>query len=237
MQPTARIAILSDIHSNLEALNRALELIDQESVREIVCLGDIVGYGANPNECVELIRSRCRIVLRGNHDAAAVNPLNAESFTRNARIAADWTRQQLSEANKQFLAELPFTAHQDGILFVHSSPYQPQSWYYVLSEEDLAVAFQSFSERICFIGHSHFPGIFTEDGPVRSINRTLRHLINVGSVGQPRDGNSKLSFGFFDTEAWSYRNVRSEYPVQIAAEKIIRAGLPRALADRLALGM
>lgn len=232
-----RYAIISDIHSNLEALTKAFELIDRESVQESVCLGDIVGYGANPNECVDLVRSRCQIVLRGNHDAAAVNPLNAESFTKNARIAAEWTQQQLSEENKRFLESLPYTSTRDEILFVHSSPYQPEAWYYVLSEEDLDVAFQNFSERICFIGHSHFPGIFSEEGPAKAVHRASRFLVNVGSIGQPRDGNSKLSFGIFDTEAWNYKNIRSEYPIRIAAEKILKAGLPRALSDRLALGM
>ncbi len=232
-----RFAIISDIHSNLEALTRALELIDQESVQEIICLGDVVGYGANPNECVSLVKGRCRVVLRGNHDAAAVDSQNAESFTKNARIAADWTRQQLSQENRQFLEGLPYTFSRDEILFVHSSPYQPESWYYVLSEEDLEVAFQNFTEQVCFIGHSHFPGVFSEDGPAKAVNRGSRFLVNVGSIGQPRDGNSKLSFGIFDTEMWSYRNIRSEYPIQLAAEKILRAGLPRALSDRLALGM
>lgn len=232
-----RLAIISDIHSNLEALTKALELIDRESVQEVVCLGDIVGYGANPNECVDLVRNRCSIVLRGNHDAAAVDPVNAESFTKNARIAAEWTRQQLTDDNKQFLERLPYTSTRDTILFVHASPYQPEAWFYVLSEEDLDVAFQSFTEQICFIGHSHFPGIFSEDGPAKAVNRGARFLVNVGSIGQPRDGNSKLSFGIFDTDIWNYRNVRSEYPIQLAAEKILKAGLPRALSDRLALGM
>jgi predicted phosphodiesterase len=232
-----RLAIISDIHSNLEALSKALELIDEESVNEIVCLGDVVGYGADPNACIDLVRSRCRIVLQGNHDAAAVDPVNAESFTRNAKIAAEWTRQQLSAENKQFLEKLPYLDRKDGILFVHSSPYDPQSWYYVLSEEDLDAAFRSFSEQICFIGHSHFPGVFSEEGPVKLISRNIRCLVNVGSIGQPRDGNPKLSFGVFDTESWSYRNIRSDYPFQTAAEKILRVGLPRALADRLSLGM
>jgi len=232
-----RFAIISDIHSNLEALTKAFELIDRESVDEVVCLGDVVGYGANPNECVGLVRQRCRTVLRGNHDAAAVNEQNAESFTRNARIAAEWTRLQLLPENRRFLEGLPYTARQDGILFVHSSPYQPESWFYVLSEEDLEVAFENFSEQICFIGHSHFPGIYSEDGPAKAVSRASRFLVNVGSIGQPRDGNSKLSFGIFDTDNWNYRNIRSEYPIKIAAEKILRAGLPRALSDRLALGM
>jgi predicted phosphodiesterase len=232
-----RFAIISDIHSNLEALTKAFELIDRESVSEVVCLGDVVGYGANPNECVNIVRGRCSIILRGNHDAAAVDPVTAEAFTRNARVAADWTRQQLSEENKQFLAGCPLTARREGILFVHSSPFQPEMWHYVLAEEDLEDAFGGFTEQICFIGHSHFPGVFSEDGPAKAVNRGARFLVNVGSIGQPRDGNAKLSFGLFDTESWNYRNVRSDYPIQEAAEKILRAGLPRALADRLALGM
>lgn len=232
-----RFAIISDIHSNLEALTRTFELIDQESIQEVVCLGDVVGYGANPNECVGLVRSRCRIILRGNHDAAAVNPSNAESFTRNARIAAEWTGRELSDSNKKFLEGLPYSYRMDEILLVHSSPYQPESWYYVLTEEDLEAAFQSFSERLCFIGHSHFPGIFSEEGPAKAVSPSERFVVNVGSVGQPRDGNAKLSFGIFDTESWDYRNIRSDYPFRVAAEKIIRAGLPRALADRLTLGM
>jgi predicted phosphodiesterase len=232
-----RFAIISDIHSNLEALSKALDLIDEHSVDEIVCLGDIVGYGANPNECIRLVRNRCRIVLLGNHDAAALNPVVGDTFTKNARIAIAWTREQLNAENKAFLERLPLTARRDGVLFVHGSPYQPALWYYVISEEEAEAAFQSFSEQICFIGHSHFPAIFSEDGPVRSISRDSRHLVNVGSVGQPRDGNSRLSIGIFDTTAWSYKNIRSDYPAEIAAGKILQAGLPRALADRLTIGM
>jgi len=232
-----RFAIISDIHSNLEALTRALELVDQESIHDVICLGDIVGYGANPNECVSLVQSRCRIALRGNHDSAAVDLSVAESFTKNARIAAEWTGRQLSDSSRRYLEALPYTYRAEEILFVHSSPYEPEAWYYVLSEEDLEAAFESFTERICFIGHSHFPGIFSEEGPAIAVNRSERYVVNVGSIGQPRDGNAKLSFGIFDTEGWVYRNIRSEYPIRVAAEKIIRAGLPRALADRLMLGM
>jgi predicted phosphodiesterase len=232
-----RLAIISDIHSNLEALTRAFELIDQESVSDVFCLGDIVGYGANPNECVDLVRRRCRVALRGNHDSAAVDLSVAGTFTRNARIAAEWTGRELADDNRKYLEGLPYTYRMDDVMFVHSSPYEPEEWYYVLSEEDLAAAFQSFTERLCFIGHSHFPGIFSEDGPAAAIDRSQRFVINVGSIGQPRDGNSKLSFGIFDSENWTYRNVRSEYPIRTAAEKILQAGLPRALADRLTLGM
>ncbi len=232
-----RLAIISDIHSNLEALTRAFDLIQQESIRDVICLGDIVGYGANPNECVDLVRERCKVALRGNHDSAAVDLAVAESFTRNARIAAEWTGRELTDENRKYLEGLPYTHRMEDVMFVHASPYEPEEWYYVLSEEDLAAAFQSFSERICFIGHSHFPGIFSEDGPAAAVDRSQRYVVNVGSIGQPRDGNARLSFGIFDTENWTYRNVRSEYPIQPAAEKIIRAGLPRALADRLPLGM
>jgi diadenosine tetraphosphatase ApaH/serine/threonine PP2A family protein phosphatase len=231
-----RLAIISDIHSNLQALTRVFELIDDQSVDQIVCLGDMVGYGGNPNECVQLIRERCGIILRGNHDAAAIDSSVADSFTKNARIAATWTRGQLEEENRAFLETLPLTANLDGALFVHASPYEPGSWYYVLSEEEVEAAFRSFSESICFIGHSHFPGIFSEDGPVRSVTKESRYLVNVGSVGQPRDGDPRLSYGIFDSDSWTYRNFRGEYDIEGASQKILTAGLPRALAERLFLG-
>lgn len=122
-------------------------------------------------------------------------------------------------------------------MFSHASPFEPEEWNYVISEFDTREAFQAFTEKICFIGHSHIPVIFSERSKVASISRTGRFIVNVGSIGQPRDANPNLSFGIFDTELWSYQNVRVQYNVDAAAEKIRKAGLPRALADRLHQGM
>lgn len=232
-----RLAIISDIHSNLEALTCAFEAIDDEGVDEIICLGDVVGYGANPNECLTMVRARCSTILLGNHDAAATDLAVASHFTMNAQLSAIWTFSALLEENKAFLHDLQSTKNRGDILFSHASPYEPEEWHYVISEYDILEAFRSFTERICFIGHSHIPVIFSERGKAPAIGPNGRFIVNVGSIGQPRDGNPRLSFGIFDTETWIYRNIRKEYDVKTAAEKIRRAGLPRTLAERLFHGM
>ena len=232
-----RIAIISDIHSNLEALTSALEAIDAKRVDDIVCLGDTVGYGANPNECLSLAHSRCSILLQGNHDAAAVDLSVANQFTLNAQLSAIWTFGILSDENKELLRGLPQLKPQGDILFSHASPFEPEEWHYVISEFDTHEAFDAFAERICFIGHSHIPVIFSDRGKALSVEQSGRFIVNVGSIGQPRDGNPDLSFGIFDTDSWSYENIRIEYDVETAAQKIRKAGLPRSLAERLYQGM
>jgi diadenosine tetraphosphatase ApaH/serine/threonine PP2A family protein phosphatase len=234
-----RVAIISDIHSNLEALQKALEIIDEKKVEEIVCLGDLVGYGANPNECVELTRKRASRILLGNHDQAAFDLSQTEHFNRHARTAAYWTNQTLTQENLEFLKSLPFQHVIDDLTFVHASPRDPEQWEYVFSAHEAKTNFESFQTRICFVGHTHIPGVFPEDLKMQKskVVRENRYIINVGSVGQPRDGNWKLSFGIFDTSAWMYDLIRSEYDVQTASEKIVAADLPRFLADRLLVGI
>lgn len=232
-----RLAIISDIHANLEALTKTLELVDKRKVDQIVCLGDIVGYGADPSECLKLVRDRCQIIIIGNHDLAAVDVQKAEDFNATARIAALWTNSVLSEDEKQYLKNLSYTATLDDLLLVHGSPYEPEEFHYILSTHDAIDAMAFFTQKLCFIGHSHVPGIFTERGRASSVDADSRHLVNVGSIGQPRDGNPRLSFGFFDTENWKYENVRAAYDVERAARKIIAAGLPPLLGERLMVGM
>ncbi len=231
-----RLAILSDIHSNLEALNRALSVVDSKGADEVICLGDVVGYGGNPNECVDIIRKRCSIVLLGNHDAAALDLSVAQTFTALARVSAEWTFESLSADNKAFLQSLPLSALKEGAFLVHSSPFEPLEWNYIFSAPDARLAFEHFSEEICFVGHSHVPGVFGEKSGKKQVKRGERYIVNVGSVGQPRDGNPNLSFGMFDTEKWDYENVRASYDVRLAAEAIMKAGLPHPLADRLGVG-
>ncbi len=232
-----RLAIISDIHGNLEALIRTFELIDQQGITETVCLGDVVGYGANPNECMKIVRERCRIILLGNHDAAAVDLSVARQFTELARTSACWTNNVLEPEHKQFIKHLPISEVREDIRFVHASPYDPDEWNYILSYFDARQAFRCFPERICFVGHSHVPVIYSEEGEVGRVRSEGRYVVNVGSVGQPRDRNPHLSFGIFNTEGWIYHNVRAEYDRVTAAEKIRAAGLPRMLADRLVLGI
>lgn len=231
-----KYAIISDIHSNLEALTKALKLIDGHNVDEIICLGDVVGYGANPNECIEIVKDRCSIVLLGNHDAAAVQPHTARDFNHLARRAIEWTYNELTQEHRDYLQTLPFTAKKEDLLFVHASPQSPEQWDYIFTREEAIYAFQFFTEKICFIGHTHIPGIFNNGNRVREISRDERYLINVGSIGQPRDGNPMLSFGIFDTERWSFQLIRDIYDIETASIKISEKGLPQELGIRILYG-
>ena len=231
------IAIISDVHSNLEALTKAIDIIDSRSVDEIVCLGDIVGYGADPNECVDLVRRRCNTVIKGNHDDAVVDLTAAEDFTDNARSAILWTRKQITEENLDYLRSLSLVHRKKDMVFVHSSPCEPEEWNYIFDEDTAARAFRCFSEPLCFIGHTHMPMIFSPNGIASAITRNERTLINVGSIGQPRDRNTDLSFGIFDTGTWTYENIRSPYDMETAAGKILKTSLPPKLGQRLFMGI
>ena len=231
-----RLAIISDIHSNLEALEKSLEVVAEQKVDKVVCLGDIIGYGANPNECIELVREATPHVLLGNHDEAALDLSKTEYFNPFAGVAAEWTNKELTKANAEYVQGLPYTLELDGLLFVHSSPFEPDAWHYVLSVADAQFNFDYFTQATCFIGHSHVPHVFCDDGYTREFAAGKKFIINVGSVGQPRDNDWRLSLGIVDTGRWSYENIRSDYDVEKAAEKIRKAGLPKALADRLLMG-
>lgn len=228
-----RVAIISDIHGNLEALETAFGIIAEKNVDEIICLGDIVGYGANPNECIELVIDHTSHIILGNHDEAAVNLAAAEYFNPYAHIAAEWTHKQLSESNKKILGNLPYLIERHGMLFVHASPFQPEWWYYILTPANAQKNFSFFKHDLCFVGHSHVPVIYSENDWSKQVTREKRYIINVGSVGQPRDHNPKLSFGMFDTETWLYENIRAAYDISKAANKIYDAGLPTVLGERL----
>lgn len=230
-------AIISDIHSNLEALRKALSIIDEKNVDEIICLGDVVGYGSNPNECVDIIRARCSAVVLGNHDSAALDPSLAHDFNPIAKRAVTWTADHLTDQSREFLSSLPLVERRENVLFVHSSPNKPGEWDYILDSDDAFSALHHFEEKICFIGHTHIAGIFSQRGRAKSITADEKYLVNVGSIGQPRDGNPMLAFGIFDSIKWEYELIRSEYDIQLAAEKIYTAKLPEELGNRLMYGM
>ena len=231
-----RIAIISDIHANLEALEAVSATIRKQTIDTIVCLGDIVGYGASPNPCIELIRSHTPYILLGNHDEAAIDLVRAEYFNPYARIAAEWTHDELTEEHRVFIRNLPFTLEIEGLLFVHSSPHEPSEWNYIITDADAQENFPAFSQPVCFVGHSHLPGIFASDMRDGPVERGKKFIVNVGSVGQPRDNDPRSSFGIFDTERWEYQNLRVDYAIDAAAAKIRKAALPKPLADRLFVG-
>jgi predicted phosphodiesterase len=237
-----RYAIISDIHSNLEALESVLREIGDCSADRIICLGDIVGYGANPNECVEIIKRLNITSLIGNHDKAACGLTEPVGFNPAARQAALWTRKELTGENKDYLKSLPDEDEADGFMIVHGAPSDPDK--YILSAYDAAPEFPLMGKMsICFFGHTHVSGAFTlADGAVGfsrderlQLRTGTKYLVNPGSVGQPRDRDPRASFLIYDDRG-SAEFRRAGYPVEIAQKKIIDSGLDPFLAERLSYG-
>lgn len=231
------IAIISDIHSNLEALTAVLQEIETQKLTHVYCLGDVVGYGANPNECIQLLRERNIPCVAGNHDKAAIKEIDIDDFSDAARAGITWTRSVLTHESIQYLKGLPLTLDEHGIMFVHSSPDEPQEFRYLIYPEDTLFSYAAFTQQLCVVGHTHRPAIFCEDMVSTQITRGKKFIVNVGSVGQPRDGNWRTCCMLFDTDAWSMEYVRLEYDAQTARRKILEAGLPKKLGDRLLVGI
>jgi diadenosine tetraphosphatase ApaH/serine/threonine PP2A family protein phosphatase len=226
-----KIGIISDIHSNLEALEVMLLRLEREGVERIYCLGDVVGYGANPNECLDKIRAVCQVCIMGNHDDALIGGTAIEYFNPYARAALEWTTRIITDENLAYLKSLPLTHVEDGLLLVHATPAEPTAWSYILRPDDAEPHFRVMGEGVtAFIGHSHLPARF-EDEP------TKKRIINVGSVGQPRDRDPRAACGLYDTVTGTFDWLREVYPVQEAARKIRQANLPEFLAARLFIGM
>ncbi len=241
-----RYGLISDIHANLEALEAVLAALQDEGIDQILCLGDVIGYGPNPNECVKLVQQHAAACLIGNHDEASLGRVDLDLFNYMARQAIEWTTEQLTEESKEFLKALPYMRTYGQFMIVHASPDEPTRWNYILNLEDAAQGFEAFSEQICFIGHSHTPWVIPlqPDGRMRvlhdyplGVKDNFRYLINIGSVGQPRDRNPDAAFGILDTEPLQYTLKRVSYDVAKTQKKIRATGtLPSFLADRLATG-
>ena len=232
-----RIAIISDIHSNLQALQKAFEIIAAKEIDDVYCLGDIVGYGAEPNECIEMLQTHGVLCIAGNHDQAVFDTSKAEHLNRYARTAIEWTARQLTSDHAAFLSRLPYTMAAHDCTFVHASPDKPEEWKYIITGYDALEYFQFFATPICWVGHSHISGVYCEDPASLHVERGKKYIINVGSVGQPRNRDNRLSFGIFDVDRWEYEHVAAEYDAGAAREKIIEAGLPPYLGDRLLAGV
>lgn len=236
-----KIALLSDVHANLEALEVVFEALDERAdVAAVYCLGDVVGYGADAADCLEAVRARCDGVVRGNHDDAVAREEGVEALPKDGQAAARHNRRQLSEEQRAYLSDRPLqlTAQHAGcrLRFVHASPDRPAAWTRLDSYRAAKAQFDAFDEAICFVGHTHRPAVMADRLGVLSVREGHRYLINPGSVGQPRDGTPRPSFGLFDPEAFSYENVRLPYNAERAAEKVRAAGLPERLAERLLRG-
>jgi len=231
-----RIAIISDIHSNLEALNAVLEKAASIGYDELICLGDIVGYGPDPEPCLDIVFDNAKMIIKGNHESAVVAPELLAGFNPFARESILWTIENISEKYFRFLSYLKSDFTKNNILFVHGSPGNPEKWNYISSSYDAEKYFSEMVEPLCFIGHSHVAGVY-KDYDSTEILKSGKTIINVGSVGQPRDGNKNASFGLFDTDRWIYSNFRVKYDFEKTREKIIKNRLPQFLADRLLKGL
>ncbi|OGC01865.1 hypothetical protein A2V82_02570 [candidate division KSB1 bacterium RBG_16_48_16] len=240
-----RYAIISDIHGNLAALERVLQKIGSLKCDQLVCLGDLVGYGPYPNECVELVREKSDIVIMGNHDHAAIGLTDVSNFNQYASEAVVWTASILTERSKQYLRQLPFEYIADDLLFVHATPCDPSSWNYILNLWEAKKNFGCFEEKICFVGHSHIPVNFisnsrknlllSTENPAK-IKNDYRYIMNVGSVGQPRDGDSRAAFIVYDSDVNQAELMRVSYDVSFTQEAMEKLHLPRFLAERLSRG-
>lgn len=240
-----RVGVFSDIHGNLQALERVLAELDTLNVDFTICCGDVVGYGANPNECANILRERKIPTLAGNHDHAALSLIDITYFNEVAKRAINWTRQNLNPENEAFLRELPMYIEAADMLFVHASPRSPEAWNYIITMGDARQSFQHFGQRVCFIGHSHTPFIVENQAgnlscpatPSIDLKEGCRYLVNVGSVGQPRDRNPDACFAIYDREAGRIEIHRVEYDLAKAQDEIRTQGLPVELAERLAYGL
>ena len=238
-----RFAIFSDVHANLEALEAVLADARQRKCTHFVCLGDVVGYNANPTECIERVRELDCPTVKGNHDEQASISTSSTDFNELAERAIKWTRDQLTEKDKQWLRDLPFQKRVRDFTIVHATLDTPTQWGYVFNNIDAAASFTYQRTTVCFFGHTHVPMAFIRDEGVRwelidhvRIEPTSKYFINVGSVGQPRDGNWRAAYCVYDIENNLVQQQRVKYDLPTAQKKVIEAGLPRMLAERLAVG-
>jgi predicted phosphodiesterase len=238
-----RIAILSDIHANFEALEAVLADAQAQTCTQFVCLGDVVGYNANPSECVRIIQDLECPVVKGNHDEQASVVVSTENFNELAEEAIDWTRDHLSAVDKAWLADLPLTRQVRDFTIVHATLDTPGRWGYIFNDLDAAASFTYQHTALCFFGHTHCPAAFVRDDSVRRIpvGQILlapgkRYFINGGSVGQPRDRDWRAAYCILDADRQVVEQRRIKYDLATAQKKIRDAGLPYRLADRLAVG-
>lgn len=240
-------AILADIHGNLAAFQAVLEdVAERDPVDSIWCLGDIVGYGPQPHECIQLLRQHAHLCVAGNHDWAAIGNIDTSYFNADAAAACRWTAEHLTPDDSDYLRRLPLTLRQSDFTLVHGSPREP-IWEYIISTSSAQENFPHFDTSFCLIGHSHAPLVFELDRDglcqLRQLPDTLslkaeekRFIINCGSVGQPRDGDPRASYAILDTEDAVIRHFRVNYDISATQRDMREADLPLRLINRLTVG-
>jgi predicted phosphodiesterase len=238
-----RYAIIADIHGNLEAFQTVLDDIKTQNVQQIVCLGDVVGYNANPKECLDIIRAMNVPIVKGNHDEYCSSEDQLEGFNPHAAEAVIWTRNQLTTDDRQWLRDLKYSRMVANFTIVHATLDAPQRWGYVFDKLAAAASFPYQNTQLCFFGHTHVPVAFMRDTAVRGgtyskfkIDPAKKYFINVGAVGQPRDNNPKAGYVVYDADAGTIELRRLDYDIATTQAKIRAAGLPERLAERLEFG-
>lgn len=238
-----RFAVFGDIHGNLEALEAVLAECSRRSIDQYLCLGDIVGYGANPEDCVRRVREVGALCVCGNHDHAVIGAQDLSYFNVHARDAVIWTSKHLSDATKEWLKGLSLVEHLAGFSIVHGSLHSPELFNYVQTIKDADYNFRQMDRPLLFLGHSHYPLAFFDTAPMTytldptiPLDPSVKTVVNVGSVGQPRDEDPRSCFAVYDDSKALVELIRVEYDIEKAADKILRAKLPQTLALRLSLG-
>ena len=238
-------AVISDVHANLEALKSVLKDIKGRNIRSLIFLGDAVGYGPDPDECIRMLSSECGTLIAGNHDCGACGLTAVDLFNENARAAIEWTKRVISDEDLGVLRSFPVSAEdkEKDATFVHASPFEPEQWHYLLTSSDAEMNFGHFQTGLCFVGHSHRPFIIekTLSGELilhkgeASFKPGSRYIINTGSVGQPRDMDPRAAYAVVGGGKVSI--IRVSYDVGAVQKKMLAAGLPAPLIERLELGM
>ncbi len=240
-----KLGIFSDVHGNAEALDVVLDFLRGQGATSFVCCGDLVGYGPDPVRCVRTVAELRGLVVAGNHDYGVLERIPAEEFNQLAVRALAWTKKQLGEEELTYLDSLPLTEESEPFYIVHSSPSAPGQWEYVFMLHDAQEEMKFFSANVCLLGHSHYPFVVEQRGDESArlvkqssfrVRPDVKYLINAGSVGQPRDGDPRACALLFDTRSRMMSVHRLEYDIKAVQEKMLRAGLPEFLAERLATG-
>lgn len=238
-----RFAIFGDIHANLHALDAVMNDARDKNCTHYVCMGDVVGYNAFPHECIEIVRDLDCPVVKGNHDEQASMLGAQEGFNPLAEEAMNWTRKQLLQPDKDWLRTLRMQRQVRDFTIVHATLDTPHKWGYIFNQLDAAASFSYQMTALCFVGHTHTPKAYVRDGSVRtvpfdvlSVQPGKKYLVNVGSVGQPRDGDWRSAYAIFDTTANEVILRRVEYDIESAQRGVLEAGLPKRLAERLETG-
>lgn len=243
-----KYGILGDIHANLSALRAVLARLEKDGADRIISVGDVVGYGAAPRECIELLRGVDAVVVKGNHDAACVGQIDVRYFNNYARDAVQWTQRVLDATDCAWLTALPYIANLDHCSVGHGTYFKPELFDYIQSTTDADPSLDAMILPVCFVGHTHVPVTLMrlQDDPLRTaytvdseidLSESTRALVNVGSVGQPRDEDPRAAYALYDSEADRVWIRRVEYDIEAEATRIRQVGLPHVLADRLFLGV